>query len=313
MHFSVTILGNNSAIPSPDRFPTSQVVNYENQAFLVDCGEGTQIQMSKFRIRKSRIDHIFISHLHGDHYFGLIGLINSFNLSQRTEALHIYAPAELESILQLQLQCAATTLQFPLHFHALRYPQHQVIADLPNLTISCFPTRHRILCFGFIFEEKPRKRHVIAEKAQQAGVPVSFYKNLQNGEDYISPTGNVIPNASLTLPPPKPRKYCYCADTLYDESLITYISGSDLVYHETTYLQQDLNRAVERYHSTTIQAATLARKALGNSGKLLIGHFSSRYEHLEVFEAECRTVFPETYLAIQGATYFIGTPWKERI
>ncbi|QOR76112.1 MAG: ribonuclease Z [Thermoflavifilum sp.] len=313
MRFAVTILGNNSAIPSHERFPTAQVVTYEEELFLIDCGEGTQMQLAKYKIRRNKIHHIFISHLHGDHYFGLIGLINSFNLLQRTEPLHLYAPAELASIIWRQLECAATTLHFPLHFHPLQAPAFQLIADFPHLRVSCFPTRHRILCFGFLFEEKPRHRKVIAEKAREAGVPLSFYKNLQRGEDYVSPSGKVIPNDSLTLPPPRPRKYAYCADTLYDEGLIPYIAGCDVIYHETTYLQHDLHRAIERFHSTTLQAATLARKALQDKGRLLIGHFSSRYERLDDFETECRSIFPETYLALQGATYFIGTPWKARI
>lgn len=304
MHFAITILGNNSAIPSNGRHPTSQVVTLCDQLFLIDCGEGTQMQMDRYKIKKSKINHIFISHLHGDHYFGLIGLINSYGLQNRTASLHIYGSAPLEKIIQLQLDCAYTDLPFKLHFHSLTDRQNDIIFQTDKIEISTFPTTHRIDCFGFIFKEKHLKRKIIPEKVNELNIPFTWYKKLQKGDDYKDQEGNTVSNALLTKAPFKEHAYAFCADTRYDENILKYITNCDIMYHETTYLQEDEEKAQNRYHSTSKQAALLAQKA--KVGSLLIGHFSSRYNELTAFESETRSVFPKTTVSVEGATYLVG-------
>lgn len=301
--FGVTILGNNSAVPTNNRYPTSQVVTFKDQLFLVDCGEGTQMQMSRFKIRRSRIDHIFISHLHGDHYFGLIGLLTSFSLIGRKTPLNLYASPALKDILDIQLSCGATTLGFQVIFIPLLPESSRVLFNSKDLSVSSFQTNHRIPCFGFLFEEKKEKRRILPALADNYRVPKTYFPRLQEGEDFIRDDGSRVPNEMVTSPPSQPRKYAYCADTLYDESLIPSIHQCNLVYHETTYLQDQLERAVQRYHSTTIQAGNLASKA--EVKRLIIGHFSSKYEDLTPFEQECRTVFPQTEIAEQGVTFLV--------
>lgn len=298
---SVTILGNNSAVPAFNRHPTSQVVSHDGHNYLVDCGEGTQIQMIKYKIRRGKISHIFISHLHGDHYFGLIGLINTFNLLSHKQELHIYGPAPLQQIIEMQLKVADTTMCYALHFHTLT--QNEVLVNDEKIKITCFKTTHRIECYGFSFEEKEGKRKLLIDKVQKEKIPQSFYNSLQNGLDYMTPKGRVIKNDAVTLPPGKGKKYAFCADTRYDESIIPHIYGFDAIYHETTYLDAMRDKAFERFHSTTKQAGEIARKAMVN--KLLIGHFSSKYSTLDAFQQEARQVFGNTDLAIEGITYDI--------
>jgi ribonuclease Z len=296
---SVTILGNNSAVPAFNRHPTSQVVSHDGQNYLVDCGEGTQIQMIKYKIRRGRISHIFISHLHGDHYFGLIGLINTFNLLSHTQELHVYGPAPLQQIIEMQLKVADTTMCFELHFHTIT--ENATLVNNDKIKIKCFRTAHRIECYGFSFEEKQGKRKLLIEKVRRYKIPISFYGSLQNGLDYITPRGRVIKNDKVTTLPGAGKKYAFCADTRYDESMIEHIYGFDAIYHETTYLDNMRERAYERFHSTTIQAAEIARRAMVT--KLLIGHFSSRHSTLEAFESEARSVFSNTELALEGVSF----------
>lgn len=296
---TVTILGNNSAVPTFNRHPTSQVVTIDNRNFLVDCGEGTQIQMIKYKIRRSRISHIFISHLHGDHYFGLVGLINSFGLLGRTQDLHIFSPAPLKEIITMQLNVAETHFSFNLYFHNIS--KEGVLVDDEQVTVSCFKTNHRIECYGFLFKEKRKPRKLLHDKAVELNIPVTFFENLRNGEDYITADGTCITNDIVTDKAPKGDVYAYCADTKYDEAIIPHIAGADMIYHETTYLNNLVAKAQERYHSTSVQAATIAVKA--GVKKLLIGHFSSKYDSLEEFETEAREVFPNTFIAKEGEFY----------
>lgn len=288
-------------MPAFNRHPTSQVVTHDGTNYLVDCGEGTQIQMIKYKVRRSKISHIFISHLHGDHYFGLIGLLNTFNLLAHKQELHVFGPAPLQQIIEMQLNVSETYICYPLHFHALEGPG--VLVDNDKIRISCFPTTHRIECYGFLFEEKEGKRKLLIEKVRQLRIPMTFYSSLQSGLDYITPKGEVIRNTTVTTAPEKGKKYAYCADTRYDEALIPYIQGADMIYHETTYLDNMREQAFNRFHSTTKQAAELAKKA--GVKKLLIGHFSSKYSALDYFQTETRQVFPNTDLAIEGNTYEI--------
>jgi ribonuclease Z len=297
--FAVTILGNNSAVPAFDRHPTSQVVTIDGANYLVDCGEGTQIQMINYKIRRSKISHIFISHLHGDHYFGLVGLINSFGLLNHQQDLHVFGPSPLKEIIELQLKVADTTLPYKLHLHTITEPT--TLLDTERLSVKCFRTNHRIECYGFVFEEKKQPRKLNSDKAKKYEVPMAFYERMKNGEDYTRKDGSLIKNEWVTEAGEPGRKYAFCADTKYDETLIPHIEGADIIYHETTYLDNLRERAESRFHSTTKQAALIAKKA--GVKKLLIGHFSSKYDTLDEFEKEAREVFPNTELAIEGAAY----------
>ncbi|RPD45160.1 ribonuclease Z [Paracnuella aquatica] len=296
---SVTILGNNSAVPAFNRHPTSQVVTLDGTNYLVDCGEGTQIQMIKYKIRRSKISHVFISHLHGDHYFGLVGLLNTFGLLSHSQELHIFGPAALQQIIELQLQVAETQLPYALHFHLV--DGNATLVDNEQIRIKSFRTDHRIPTYGFSFEEKRDRRKLIIDKVEEAGIPVSFYNSLQQGLDYIKPDGSVIANRELTTAPVPGKKYAFCADTRYDERIIEHIRDFDMIYHETTYLDNFQEQAYNRFHSTTRQAGRLAMKA--GVKRLLIGHFSSKYSELEPFVQETREVFPATELAVEGQTY----------
>ena len=299
--FALTILGNNSALPAFDRNPTSQLLQSADESYLIDCGEGTQMQMMKYKVKRSRIRRVFISHLHGDHYFGLIGLLNSMGLLGRTQDLHIHAPAELEGIIRLQLKVAGTQLSFPLHFHSIEKPG--LIAEDKKMTVTCFEVNHRIPCWGFIFREKRKPRKIDPGKTQAHGIPSAYYEKLQEGEHYYTKSGILIPNEELTIAAPHPGSYAYCADTIYDERLADIVKGVDLLYHETTYLCDQEERAAARFHSTTTQAGAIAKKA--GVKKLLIGHFSSKYEFLDEFLTETKAVFESTELAIEGTCYSI--------
>lgn len=259
---SVTILGNNSALAMHDRHQTAQIVTTEDQLFLIDCGESTQIQMQRYKIRKSRINHIFISHLHGDHYYGLPGLLNTFSLTNRKDPLHLYATPALKEVIDLQLKVSDSSYGFELIFHPIT--NQGVLLDLPNLTVTCFPVSHRIACWGFLFKEKEKQRR-------------------KEGHG--------------------PKSYAYCADTRYDENIISYITNADLIYHESTYLDDQAEKAFERFHSTSSQAATIALKA--GAKKLLLGHFSSKYGDLNYFESQARLVFPNTEVSQEGVSYLI--------
>lgn len=267
---AVTILGNNSALSMHDRHQTAQVVTASDQLFLVDCGESTQTQMQRYKIRKSKINHIFISHLHGDHYYGLPGLLNTYTLNNRTEPLHLYATPALKEVLDLLLKVSGSSFGFEFIFHPIT--ESAILLDLPGITVSCFPVAHRIACWGFLFtvKEKPER--------------------LKDGE---------------CLRPAKPSlSYAYCADTKYDESILTHVSGCNLMYHESTYLDDQAEKAGARFHSTSTEAASMARKA--NAGRLLLGHFSSKYPDLAPFEAEARKTFPQAEVSREGLTYLIN-------
>ncbi len=295
----LTILGSNSAIPAFNRHPTAQILTLQDQLFLIDCGEGTQMQMNKYRIRKSRISKIFISHLHGDHYFGLIGLLTSMNLLGRKNPLHIYGPPDLEIIIKTQMEKEHTL--FDIHFCALQNSSIEKIVDDTSIEVCAFSTKHSVPCWGFLFKEKKINRRIDNTQSSLQDIPLRFYKRLQEGEDYIKEDGTRILNDSVTIAGPKPLSYAFCADTLYDETLLNHITNIDLLYHETTYLDSLKQKATERFHSTTKQAATLAQKA--NVKRLLIGHFSSQYEALLPFLEEATSVFSCTDLALEGLTY----------
>jgi ribonuclease Z len=296
---ALTIIGNNSAIPAFGRHPTAQILQTQDEAYLIDCGEGTQERLSEFKIKRNKINHIFISHLHGDHYFGLIGLLTSMGLLGRVNDMHLYAPALLEQIIQLQLDAANTKLPYQLYFHALG--DEGPIANDKRLWVDCFKTQHRIDCWGFIFKEKKNPRSIIPEKVLAYEIPAAYYDALQKGQDYTNKKGTVITNEEVTVAAPAAKSYAFCADTIYTESFVEKIKGVDLLYHETTYLKDLHERAAARFHSTSIQAAEIAKKA--GVKKLLIGHFSSKYEVLDDFLTEAKEVFENTELALEGACF----------
>jgi ribonuclease Z len=299
---AVTILGNNSALPMFDRHPTAQVVTNGERLFLVDCGEGTQIQMNRYKIRRSKIGHIFISHLHGDHYYGLIGLLNSMSLTGRIDDLHLYGPPPLKEIIDLQLLHADTELSFDLFFHPLG--DDGLLIDEEKFSVSSFRVNHRIPCWGFLFREKKHPRRVDPDRAAAAGIPPSFFPRLKKGEDFTAENGTIVPNSSVTKPAPPGSSYAYCADTRFLPGLSDVVRHVGLLYHEATYLDDQREKAYYRYHSTARQAATVAAEAQVN--RLLLGHFSSKYEMLDAFKEEARQVFPNTEVCKEGVTYLIS-------
>ncbi len=296
----VTILGNNSALPAYGRNPTAQVVSLYGQDLLIDCGEGTQIRMQQFGIRWRHMDHIFISHLHGDHYFGIFGLLTSMSLLGRTSQLHLYAPAALEGLIRAMMAVANTELGYPFFFHPL--PEGAgLLVDHKLFSVHCFPVEHRIPCHGFVITRKTRGRKLLPDKAAEAGIPAYFYDRLKGGEDYTDKEGRVIQNALVTEDGPSPKRYAYCADTLYTESFLEHIRGVDLLYHESTYLSDNEERAGLRFHSTAAQAALVAQKA--GAKQLLLGHYSSKYKDVSLFAQEAAAIFPNVLASVEGAAY----------
>lgn len=296
---AVTILGNNSAIPAHNRHPTAQVVQTADQTMLIDCGEGTQMQMSLYKIKRSKINHIFISHLHGDHYFGLIGLLNSMALNGRLNDLYIYAPEKLQSIIRLQMEVSGADFSYQLCFYNLE--REEIIFEDTKLSVECFKVNHRIECWGFLFKEKKNLRKLNIEQVKKYKVPKTFFENLHRGEDYVNANGELIKNEILTTPHELSKSYAYCADTAFYEPIAEKIKYVDLVYHEATYLDEYSEKAGERFHSTSKQAALIAKKA--GAKKLLIGHFSSKYEILDELKNEACQVFENTEIAEEGVCY----------
>lgn len=297
---AVTILGNNSAIPAHDRHPTSQVVQTLEHSFLVDCGEGTQMQMNRYKIRRKNLNHIFISHLHGDHYFGLIGLITSFALNNRLQDLHVFSPAGLSEIINMQLAVSSSKLPYNLIFHSLE--KDEIIWEDSHFSVTSFMVSHRIPCWGFLFREKKYARKLNMDSIKNYKVPKSFYENLKNGNDFIYGK-TIVKNNKLTFAAPPSKSYAYCADTIYDETICTKISDVDMVYHESTYLEEEKIKAGARFHSTSTQAANIAHKA--GAKKLLLGHFSSMYDDLENFKTEACSIFKNSEIAFEGACYIV--------
>jgi len=303
MKFEVTILGSSSATPIFNRNPTAQALNINERLYLIDCGEGTQQQLLRFDIKASRIDHIFISHLHGDHYLGLIGLLSSLHLNGRTKTLYLFCPEPLKEIIDLQFKYSETIIQYPIEYVFTNPTTPVILVDNQDIIIESIPLSHRIACTGFLFRQKKRLRKLVKEKVEQINIPVEYYSRLKKGEDYVNDDGKVYKNETLTTDSELPRIYAYCSDTIYNESYFKQIANADLLYHEATFLNNMLDRANETYHTTALQAAEIAVKT--NTQKLLIGHFSARYKTLNELLDEARSIFPETELAIEGKTFVI--------
>lgn len=303
LSFKITILGSSGAVPAYGRFPSAQLVEIQNKFFLVDCGEGTQMQLMRYDCPIHRIHHIFISHLHGDHYLGLMGLLFTMHLNHRTNDLHLYSHSGLDEIIIAQLKHSNSALRFKVIFHVLNPGTHEVIYEDNQLIIEGVPLRHKLHCTGFLFREKQKPRRIDKERLPQ-GLTLQQIASLKTGADVLDESGKVLyKNKDLTLAPRKSRSYAYCSDTAFDEEVIKIVQGVDVLYHEATFMEREKDKAIETLHSTAAQAATIAKQ--GNVGKLLLGHFSARYKELEPLLNEARTIFSNAYLACEGDTFTI--------
>lgn len=295
--FEVFILGSSSATPTANRHPSAQVINFREKLILVDCGEGTQLQLRKYKIKLSKIETILISHLHGDHYFGLVGLLSSFHLLNRESDLHVYGPAGLQEIVELQFSYGRTNLCYKVHFHVLE-PGTKLLYETDHLEVHQLSLKHSLPCWGFHFKEKPRQRVINREGLDEHNVPNHAINKIRNGQDYTSPEGKVIKNELLSFDPPAPRSYAYLTDTVVINKLKEQLEGVNLLYHEATFLTADKARAKQTMHSTALQAASFAKDI--DAKELLLGHFSARYKSLNPFLDEARAVFLNTTLALEG-------------
>jgi len=300
---SVTILGCGSAMPTRKNFPSSQLLEIRDKQFLIDCGEGTQIRMSQMGIKVNRLGHIFISHLHGDHCFGLMGLISTFGMLNRTAELHIHAQADLEKLLHPQLIYFCEDLPFKVIFHTVNPRKHELIYEDRSVQVFSIPLKHRVPCCGFLFEEKPRDRHIIRDMIDFYHIPTYRIPKIKQGEDFETEDGEVIPNDQLTTASELPKRFAYCSDTAYSEKIIPIIQGVDCLYHEATFMEEELIRSKHTEHSTARQAAEIALKA--NVKKLIIGHFSARYYNQEELLQEAKVVFENTFLGEDMKVYEI--------
>ncbi|MCC6726242.1 MAG: ribonuclease Z [Saprospiraceae bacterium] len=302
MSFSLTILGVNAATPAFGRFPTSQVLQAHNHYFLLDCGEGTQMRMSDFSIPRHKIQQIFISHLHGDHVFGLPGLLFSYDLNGRQTPLHIYAPHGLEAMVAAQLRPGGS-LSYPLHFHVVDTQSSNLVFENETVTVQAIPLKHGIPTVGYVFREKPRPLNIRSEKIAEHQLSIPQIKAAKSGEDVLLENGILLRNAELTLPPAPLCSYAFLTDTMADDSVLPYIEGVSLLYHDTTFCDDFAENAALTMHSTARQAAELARKA--GVGQLICGHYSSRYRELGVFLEEAKPIFENTVLGEEGMRYSV--------
>ncbi len=303
-NFELTILGCSSATPTSNRNPTAQLLNIAERFFLIDCGEATQIQLRKFKIKFQRINHIFISHLHGDHYLGLVGLLSSMHLLGRTIDVHLFCPAELQEIIEIQFTHSQSYLNYKIIYHPHQYINNDLIFEDDKVEVRTIVLNHRIPCCGFLFKEKSRMANISKEIIEKYNLTIEQIMAIKQGAELVSEMGEVIPNELLLMPKLPPRKYAFCSDTCYDERIIEYITGVDLLYHEATFLDDMKARAKQTYHTTALQAATIAKKA--EVGKLVIGHFSARYKNLGPLLLEARSMFENTILANEGERIVIN-------
>ncbi len=298
MNFSLRILGCSSALPTSKRFPSAHLLNVNERFFLVDCGEGTQMQLRRFGVGMAKIDHVFISHLHGDHFFGLPGLISSFGLLGRTKALHIYAFPQLEKIINHLLDALGGNAGFPIYFHYLNPEKTELILDEKWVEVFSFPLEHSVSACGFFFREKKREMNIRKEKIDQYQIPLKEIVKIKQGADFITLSGKHIPNSELTLPPYLQRSYAYCSDTAFSLNLPGLLKGVHLLYHEATFLHKDKYWAWQTRHSTALEAAKAARHL--NAKELVIGHYSARYKDIDELKIEAEKCFKPVRLAKDG-------------
>ena len=300
---SLTILGCGSAMPTRKNFPSSQLLEIRDKQFLIDCGEGTQIRMCQMGVKANRLGHIFISHLHGDHCFGLMGLISTFGMLNRTAELHIHAQADLEKIMLPQLKYFCEGLSFDIIFHTIHPRKHELIYEDRAVQVFSIPLKHRVPCCGFLFEEKPRDRHIIRDMIDFYHIPTWRIPKIKQGEDFVTEEGEIIPNDELTTASELPKRFAYCSDTAYSEKIIPIIEGVDCLYHEATFMEDEIVRSKQTEHSTARQAGEIAMKA--NVKKLIIGHYSARYNNQQDLLKEAQAVFENTVLGEDLTTYEI--------
>jgi ribonuclease Z len=297
----LTILGCYAATPRTFTNPTSQVLEIRNRLFLIDCGEGTQVQLRKNKIKFSKINQVFISHLHGDHFFGLIGLISTFALLNRTTDLHIYGPKGIKELINLQLRLSNSWTKYDLFFHELESKESEVIFEDDRVLVKTIPLNHRVYTNGFLFQEKLRERKLNLDAVQNYKIDQCYFQNIKNGKDITLEDGRIIENHQLTFDPVPPLSYAFCSDTVYDESIIPYIKEVDVLYHESTFLDSEAALAGKTMHSTAKEAATIALKA--KVKQLVLGHYSTRYENIELFREQAETIFPNILLADDGKSF----------
>ena len=297
----LTILGCHSATPRIDANPTSQVLEINNHIFLIDCAESTQVQLRKSKIKFSRIKHIFISHLHGDHFFGLVGLISTFRLLTREADLHIYGPKGLKEVITLQMKLAKSWTNFNLIFHELTSNQSELIFEDDRVEVYTIPLKHRVYTNGFLFKEKENERKLDINKAIDLNIDKAYFRKLKQGFDVINENGEIIKNEDVTFNGPMPKSYAFCSDTVYNEAIIPIIKDVDVLYHESTFLESHKHLTEQTKHSTAKEAATIAKKS--NVNTLILGHYSTRYDDYELFRNEAKEVFENVELAKDGKTF----------
>lgn len=301
MTFEVTILGSNSALPAAGRHPTAQILNVHDQLYLIDCGEGTQIQMNRYKIKRGGIDHIFISHLHGDHVLGLLPLINSFALNRRTRPMHIYGPNPIRRFIEHQLECTHSKIPYPIHFHEFNEGYSGAVMENESMFVSAIPLDHRIPTMGYIFTEKKQPPHILPEAMRKHGISFEKVPAIKQGESVKNENGEKIQAHQLTRPAAPPRTYAFMSDTRYSPDLASRVEGADLLYHEATFLHELIDRAEKTRHTTAREAGQFAKSA--RVEKMIIGHFSTRYQNLDPLLDEAKNYFPETALATEGSTF----------
>lgn len=297
----LTILGCYAATPRTITNPTSQVLEIRNRMFLIDCGEGTQVQLRKNKLKFSKINHIFISHLHGDHFYGLVGLISTFMLLNRQTDLHVYGPKGIKEIILLQLRYSNSFTGYNLYFHELASTESEVIYEDEKVLVKTIPLKHRIYTNGFLFQEKTGDRKLNIDTVQQYNIDTCYFQKIKNGKDIVLDNGTVIPNNELTFEPLPVKSYAFCSDTKYDETIIPLIKDVDVLYHETTFLETEADKANKTMHSTAKEAALIAKKS--NVKQLLLGHYSTRYANIELFKEEASTIFQNVLLAEDGKSF----------
>lgn len=297
----LTILGCYAATPRTITNPTAQILEIRNRMFLIDCGEGTQVQLRKNKLKFSRLNHIFISHLHGDHCYGLIGLISTFMLLDRKTDLHIYGPKGIKEMILLQLKLSKSHTAYGLFFHELTSNESVVIYEDDKVFVKTIPLKHRIYTNGYLFQEKIGERKLNVDAVHEYKIDTCYYQNIKNGKDVTLDNGMVIENEKLSFPPVETKSYAFCSDTIFDESIIENIKNVDVLYHESTFLESEVEKAEKTMHTTAIQAATIAKKS--NVKQLILGHFSTRYDKLELFKTEAQTVFEHVFLADDGKVF----------
>lgn len=297
----LTVLGCYAATPRSFTNPTSQVLEINSEVFLIDCGEGTQVELRRNKIKFGKIKHIFISHLHGDHFYGLVGLISTFMLLNRKTELHIYGPEGIKEIILLQLKFSKSWTGYPLYFHELNSEEPQLILNTRKVTVETIPLKHRIYANGFLFREKPKPRKLLMEEVEKYNIDIAYYKGIKKGKDAVLENGRIIPNKDLTADPEPPKSYAFCSDTAYNPRLAEQLKNVTVLYHEATFLEEHAYLAAPTGHSTAREAGAIAREA--NVSTLILGHYSTRYASIEVFKQEAEKVFPYVRLADDGKIF----------